>query len=512
MPRTERPPGGFSWLRGDNMGARLLRLTLIMLAITLTLLPLADLSITTSDPWKELGRMLQGMILPDITATESPLHALILTIAFALWGVVLGMVLGFPLALIFMRSRLVRSLCAFVRAIHEIFWALLFLQVFGLSAITALTAIALPYAATFAKVYAEILAQIDRSASRTLSPRTDRLSRFVYTELPLAWQRLSGYTRYRFECALRASVLLGFVGLPTLGYYMESAFRQGRYHEGGALLWAFYLLIALLPWWAHRRLLLPWLLGTAFLLGPWPSVNPTLLWQFLSHDIWPQPLLEGDLAAMPQWLARLPDILPAVGNTLLLGLMSTVGSLMVCLLAWPLVSRHFGNQTTRTVGRGALIIMRSTPELLLAFILLLLTGPSLLPAWIALSLHNGALIAFLAARHADEITPGLPGIRGINLYSHELLPRIYPGILALLFYRAEVIMRETALLGMLGVVTLGFHIDSSFEYLMFDQAVALLMVTAVINMAVDVLSRRLRPDALPERRDEPRPTPVGESV
>ncbi|GHC29356.1 phosphonate ABC transporter, permease protein PhnE [Kushneria pakistanensis] len=512
MPRTDTPAGWFSWLRGENMGARLLRLTVAMVVITLGLLPWADLSITTHDPWHELGRMLKGMLLPDVTATESPLRALLLTVTFALWGVALGMVLGFPLALIFMRSRLVRTLCAFVRAIHELFWALLFLQVFGLSAITALAAIALPYAATFAKVYAEILAQIDRRPAHMLSPHTDRLSRFIYTELPLAWQRLSGYTRYRFECALRASVLLGFVGLPTLGYYLESAFRQGRYHEGGALLWAFYLLIALLPWWAHRRLLLPWMLGTAFLLGPWPSVNPTLLWQFLNHDIWPQPLLSGDIAALPGWFAHLPNLLPAIGNTLLLGLMSTVGSLMVALLAWPLVSRHFGNRATRAMGRGTLIIMRSTPELLLAFILLLLTGPSLLPAWIALSLHNGALIAFLAARHADETRPGLPGIRGINLYSHELLPRVYPGILALLFYRAEVIMRETALLGMLGVVTLGFHIDSSFEYLMFDQAVALLMVTAVINMGVDVLSRRLRPDALPEPQRQPRPAPVGDSV
>lgn len=53
-------------------------------------------------------------------------------------------------------------------------------------------------------------------------------------------------------------------------------------------------------------------------------------------------------------------------------------------------------------------------------------------------------------------------------------------------------MRETALLGMLGIATLGFHIDSSFAWLRFDQAVALLAVTAVLNVAVDALSRRLR--------------------
>ena len=64
---------------------------------------------------------------------------------------------------------------------------------------------------------------------------------------------------------------------------------------------------------------------------------------------------------------------------------------------------------------------------------------------------------------------------------------------ALLLYRAETIIRETAILGMLGVVTLGFHIDSSFEYLMFDQAFALLVLTAILNIGVDSLARRLRP-------------------
>lgn len=488
LPDLERRPGLLTRLKG----APLVRLTLGLLLTAAAVLPLADLSITTGNPWGELGRMLQGFVTPDFGATASPFEALLLTITFALWGVALGVLLGFPLALLFSRSRLLRMGCALVRAVHEIFWALLFLQVFGLSAVTALAAIALPYAATFARVYAEILDELDRRPMRTLSGATDRLSRFLYAELPLAWSRLASYTRYRFECALRASVLLGFVGLPTLGYYLESAFRQGRYPEAGALLWLFFLLIALLPWWAHRRLLPLWLAGTFWLLGPWPEVDAALWWQFVSVDIWPRALLAGDPAGLADWFAALPPLLPAIGNTLLLGLLSTVGSLLLALLLWPLVSRHFGNRATRPAGRALLVVLRSTPELLLAFIFLLLTGPSLLPALLALSLHNGALIAFLAARHADTLRPGMKGLKGSDLYAYELLPRLYPGVLALLFYRSEVIMRETALLGMLGIATLGFHIDSSFAWLRFDQAVALLAVTAVLNVAVDALSRRLR--------------------
>ncbi|ERS87659.1 MULTISPECIES: ABC transporter permease subunit [unclassified Halomonas] len=490
---AERQGHGRHWWRGATPGLRLARHTLGLVALAVLLAPFADLAIHTRDPWAELGRMALGLAWPAWGSLESPLTAIGLTVAVALWGTLAGVVLGIPLALLFARSRLVRAGCAFVRAIHELFWALLFLQVFGLSALTALAALAIPYAGIFAKVYAEILEQVPRAPGDALPPGSGRLSRFFYVELPLAWTQLVAYARYRFECGLRASVLLGFVGLPTLGFHLETAFREGRYHEAGALLWLFYLLIAALPWWSHKRLIPLLLLGGAWLLGPWPEVDGGLLWRFVSQDIWPAALLAGDGAGLAAWFADIPELAPAIGNTLLLGLLGTVGALAVALALWPLACRHFGNPVTRLAGRGLLIVLRSTPELMLAFLFLLLLGPSLLPAWLALALHNGALIAFLVARHADGLSPGMPGLPASGRYAYELLPRLYPGLLALLYYRAEVILRETAILGMLGVATLGFYIEGSFEYLMFDVAFFLLLVTAGLNIVVDALSRRLRP-------------------
>ncbi len=505
---VERAPG---LLAGDSLNLRLARRSLGLIALCLVLLPFADLAITTHDPWAELERMLSGLLHPDILATQSLPHAIALTIGFALWGTLLGVVLGFPLALLFPRSRLLRGSCAFVRAIHELFWALLLLQVFGLSAVTAIAALTIPYAGIFAKVYAEILELTPRAPVDALPEGVGRFSRFVYAELPMVWARLSSYTRYRFECAMRSSVLLGFVGLPTLGFHLESAFREGRYAEAGALLWVFYLMIASLHLWGHRRLL-PWVaLGSLFLLGPWPDIDGALLWRFMSVDLWPKPLLDGDLAGLWQWFGEIPDLLPAIGNTLLLGLMGTAGSLVVALLLWPLACRHFGNRPTRMAGKGVLILMRSTPELMLAFIFLLMLGPSMLPAWLALSLHNGALIAFLVARHADAIVPGSHALPASARYTYELLPRLYGGLLALLFYRAETIIRETALLGMLGIATLGFHIDSSFAYLMFDQAFFLLLVTAGLNIAVDALARRYRPREIADTIGE-HDRPTGEAA
>ena len=47
-------------------------------------------------------------------------------------------------------------------------------------------------------------------------------------------------------------------------------------------------------------------------------------------------------------------------------------------------------------------------------------------------------------------------------------------------------------MGILGVATLGFYIDSAFEEIRYDRAFLLIVVTALLNMLVDSLSRRMR--------------------
>ena len=54
------------------------------------------------------------------------------------------------------------------------------------------------------------------------------------------------------------------------------------------------------------------------------------------------------------------------------------------------------------------------------------------------------------------------------------------------------ILRESAILGILGIHTLGFYIDSALADDRQDRALLLILLTAALNLAVDALSRRLR--------------------
>ena len=108
---------------------------------------------------------------------------------------------------------------------------------------------------------------------------------------------------------------------------------------------------------------------------------------------------------------------------------------------------------------------------------------------------NGAIIAHLLGRYSGELVLREDACTGINRYSYEILPRVYRQFLAFLLYRWEVIMRETAILGMLGLGTLGFYIDSAFEDIRYDRALFLIVISALLNIAVDSFSRKIRSKA-----------------
>ena len=64
-------------------------------------------------------------------------------------------------------------------------------------------------------------------------------------------------------------------------------------------------------------------------------------------------------------------------------------------------------------------------------------------------------------------------------------------------------MRESAIFGILGVATLGYHVDAAISELRLDAAFVLILALVLLSAAVDALSRRLRRalriDLLPTR-------------
>lgn len=162
---------------------------------------------------------------------------------------------------------------------------------------------------------------------------------------------------------------------------------------------------------------------------------------------------------------------------------------------WSQLHRHAGKirpHLDPEIYFNEIFVARSTPEFILVYIFLQLWEPSMLPAIVALALHNGAIIGHLLGRYSDEIRLRPDSSSGLNRYAFEIVPRMYGQFLAFLFYRWEIIMRETAILGVLGIATLGFYIDSAIDDIRLDRVMVLILVTAILNLAIDSLSRHIR--------------------
>jgi phosphonate transport system permease protein len=149
-----------------------------------------------------------------------------------------------------------RVLIALMRSIHELLWATLFLAAFGLSEVTAVLAIAIPYGGTLAKVFSEIIDEAPRDTAVALkSLGAAPLQIFFFGLVLRVAPDLLTYLFYRLECAVRASAIMGFFGYPTLGYYLAASFENLHYGEVWTYLYALIAMVVVLDWWssAFRR-------------------------------------------------------------------------------------------------------------------------------------------------------------------------------------------------------------------------------------------------------------------
>ena len=72
-----------------------------------------------------------------------------------------------------------------------------------------------------------------------------RLQAFFYGLLPQNAAELTSYTVYRWECAIRSSVVLGFVGAGGLGQQLDNSMKMFNGGEVALMLLVFMALVAL---------------------------------------------------------------------------------------------------------------------------------------------------------------------------------------------------------------------------------------------------------------------------
>ncbi|MCB4794654.1 phosphate/phosphonate ABC transporter permease [Pseudomonas sp. NP21570] len=258
-------------VRHDPAAAPRLMLTLLAVALLWPGVRLSELDLGVlfdGSNADTMGTFLSAFWPPEHSGEFLDLlwQATLETLAIATAGMTLALAVAIPCALLATRALSlsalsrggrpawwaqalrwpVRGLLIVLRSIPEIVWALLFVRAVGLGPTAGVLAIAITYAGMLGKVYAEIFESVDPLPARALlGAGASRLQAFLYGVLPQATGEMLSYSVYRWECAIRASVVMGFVGAGGLGQQMDLSMRMFAGGEVASMLLTFLALVLL---------------------------------------------------------------------------------------------------------------------------------------------------------------------------------------------------------------------------------------------------------------------------
>ena len=200
------------------------------------------------------ARLLHGMVPPEVTGEllARVMTAVVETVQISFVALLIGALLGLPIAVLIAGNvgaphwlaSSARVTAAGVRGVPELLWALLFVTMVGLGPAAGVYAIALHAAGMIAKLCSEQLEAVDPAPVEALRVTgASRLATTVLAIIPQARNGLASLLLYQWECNIRSSAVVGFVGAGGIGQALGIALRLFRYRELATLLIAALVLV-----------------------------------------------------------------------------------------------------------------------------------------------------------------------------------------------------------------------------------------------------------------------------
>jgi phosphonate transport system permease protein len=521
-------------------------------------------------------KFLSASLQPELSGEfiRLTLQATMTTLAFAVAGLFLSVIFGFfggifashTWAKSFTTARADQELPPIVRllwlalrwfltlfrSVHEIIWALIFVAIIGLDPLSAILAIAIPFAAIIAKVFSEIIDEADHQPfSALLNSGVSPAKAFIYALQPTTFADMLSYSFYRFECAIRAAAVLGIVGVGGLGYQIFLSLQTLKFPQIWTLLIALLALNGLADLWSsilRRRLgvesrcdgrcldleavhttrtsadpiyqdrVVRISIIFAVLLVPlsfW-YISPDLGKLFSERTF--QNMLTLAQSAFPPNFAvfSLVEWVNLSRATLAMSFLGvSIASLLAILLAFPAANiflnrsetsdaqrggrvSRFLSATLLVFTRGLLLVLRSIPAPIWALLLLFILFPGILPGALALGIYTLGVLGRLLAEVVENLDQRpldalkAQGASRAGVFMYGALPPMFPRFVSYFLYRWEEIIRATVVVGLVGAGGLGRSLTEHLSGFNYPAVLATLLVFILITFIVDLVSQSAR--------------------
>ncbi len=195
-------------------------------------------------------------------------------------------------------------------------------------------------------------------------------------------------------------------------------------------------------------------------------------------------------------------------ETVFLALMATTFAVLIAvpmsfLGARNIMSSHPTNTViyyfVRTIFNG----LRSVEPLIMAILFAVWVGIGPFAGVLALTVHSIAALGKLFSEQVENIDVGpveavtATGATPMQVVLFAVVPQIFSQFLALSFYRWDINVRMSTIIGFVGGGGIGFLLQQWINLLQYNQAGTALLAIAAVIITLDMVSARLRGKFIP---------------
>jgi phosphonate transport system permease protein len=190
-------------------------------------------------------------------------------------------------------------------------------------------------------------------------------------------------------------------------------------------------------------------------------------------------------------------------ETVFLALMATTFGVLVAVPLSFLGARNLMTGTRSGtiiyyVVRTGLNILRSIEPLILAILFVVWVGIGPFAGVLALGLHSIASLGKLFSEQIESINSGpveaitAVGAKPVQIILFGVLPQVLLPFLALSFYRWDINVRMSTIIGFVGGGGIGFLLQQWINLLKYNEAGTALLAIAIVVITLDILSAKIR--------------------
>jgi len=178
-----------------------------------------------------------------------------------------------------------------------------------------------------------------------------------------------------------------------------------------------------------------------------------------------------------------------------------IGTLIGATLSLPLAflaAENVAPAAVRIPVRQLFNVIRAVPELILAVILIPITGLGPWAGALAIGIHSVGTLGKWATETIEGVDTGpleavaATGGRWVSGMRWGVVPQILPVVTSQWLFRFEINVRASAVLGMIGAGGVGSELVSQLVFRNFPAVGAVLLMTIVVVLSIDTASAAVR--------------------